>query len=723
MARRPNFTKSEQQEILKVLTKEFREDWQDRQIFARKRAQAVEDMFLPVRGVKSYPWEAASNVIPPMVAKAVRTVWARMVGALLNIDPVVQAMPINPRDAKSAEARQAYLNYQIRNEIPRFKKEVATWLLDLCNGGHALLLTWFEQCPDWQTEYLVDDNFIPILDEQTGELLEAVRKSDRDVLDGIFDDLISSRKSDEEWLVKFLDDDGILKEGDVFIDREDEDVRDDQLSVLIRKMMMIRRVRVESKLAEDFLVPSTSTGYQKENAHHMTYKLWMHPDDLVDVAGRRGFHQISPKDGDRLHNMLGHFLPDEERTQEVLDQLTGVESVWGITGHSRGMVRVLMHFRPWKIAGRTYDMIFYTLPLENKLIGWEYHSVLFGHNRRPVTDAVFIPLPQRAEGVGVWHMVSPYQEEASVLLNQMNDRGNLRNNPMLLAERNAGISTGALQSRAPGDILWVRNISQVQPLSWNVEPYNEFPMLTQMFAFGEQAAGVGDLQAGVAPNRPNAPRTARGTLALIGEGNVILDAHVHILHEAFTELIHQIDGLNAQFTSPEERFSITGKEELTISKRDFRARVRFFFSGNTSNTNPQVQQAVAQFLFENLAPHPFFTGEYLQMPLSAIKHQWRLLDHMIRQHAPGKDSEFILDPLEVLLEEAQQFRQQQAQQQQTLLEQELLTSEREAEREDMKAVTQALKTAGGVQKDRAEEERNIIEMLIGASQGQPENAS
>lgn len=717
MARRPDFSKKDQSEILKVLVEEFRLDWMDRDTWAAKRAQALEDMFHPMKGVKLYPWQGASNVVPPMVAKAVRTVWARLVGALLNIDPIIQAMPVNPRDAQSAEARQAYLNWQIRNEIPRFRKEISTWLLDLCNGGSSILLTWFEQFPEWTTEWFAVDNFEPILDQQ-GQFVEAVRKTDREVLDDIFEDLISASKSADDWIVKFLDEDGVEKKGEVFIDRKDEDVRDDQLSVLIKKMMMTRRVRISAEHAEDFLVPAASTGYQKEHAHHMTRKLWMHPDDIVNMAGRRGFHMLTKESADKLSMAVGHVISDEERSAQVLDTFTGIDSVWGVTGHRRGMLRIFEHYRPWKINGKTFDMIFYTLPILNKLLGWEYHATKFGHGRRPVTDGCFIPLTKRAEGAGVWHMVNPYQEEASVLINQMNDRGNLRNNPILLAEMNAGINAGSIRSRAPGDILWVRDVNRIRALDWQVEPYNEFPMLTQMFAFGEQAAGVGDLQSGVSPNRPNAPRTARGTLALIGEGNVTLDAHIMLVHEAFRELIFQIDGLNQQFTSPEQRFSITGKEELTITRKDFRARVRFFFSGNTSNTNPQVQQAVAQFLFEALAQHPFFTGEYVQMDQLALQGSWKLLNHFIKQHAPGKDANFVLGELETYLQAAQQAQQQQAQQQQELQQLQLQLAGQEAERDDLKVQTSAMKVAGDISDKKAGRQVNVLEMLNNSREAQ-----
>jgi hypothetical protein len=719
MPRLPKFSEEKQTEIVKILSEEFQQDVLDQDVWQDRRAQALDDLFSPSRGIKTYPWSGASNITPPLVAKAVRTVWPRLVGALLNIEPIVQAMAVDPRDQDSAEARAAYINYQVKNVIPRFKREISTWLLDLTNGGSSVLLTWFEQQDNWLADWMALDNSVPQFDPLTGELEQIFRKTDREVLEEIFsaEDILSAVKRGEEYKVKFLDDDGLEKQSEVFIDRDDKEVRDDQLSVLVKKMMRMRRVRVQSDRSENYVLPASASGYQRENSHHLARKIWMHAEDIEEFSGPREFNNLHKDEVQDLKRMVGFggagFEQDTE--EEVIDRFLGSEKVWGLTGTRKSQVRVLEHYRPWKIDGRRFDMIFWTIPSLNKLAGWDYHTARFRHGRRPVTDVAFIPITKRPHGAGIWHLTHPYQEEAAVLFNQMNDRGALRNNPILLAEQNSGINPTAVRERAPGDVLTVRSVDRISPLTWGVEPLNDLPLLQQVFAYSEQAAGVGDIQIGVQPNRPNAPRTARGTLALIGEGNIILDTHVMLIQEAFAELIHQIDGLNEQYIGPEERFSITGKEEQVIRQSDFRSRVRFFFSGNTTNTNPQVQQAVSQFLIQNLVEHPIFTGAFVEMPEIAIRTQWKLLNHFIKQHVPGKDSTFILPELEELMQIAQQIAQQKQQQLQALQEAQLGSEGRDQDRQDLDSQTKALKVAGDISQGRSQ---NILQLIQGGRESE-----
>lgn len=632
-------------------------DLHDRVDWIDKRTISIEEWLIPDKGTKNYPWRNASNITPPLIAKAVRTVWPRIVNAFFAAEPFVHVLPVDPQNRQDAEAREAFLNYLIKNEIPNFQREISTWFLDhVVHGSSALMIYWDqsrEMCPEYRIVEAFGQN------ASGGD----VRLTDREILEDMFEDLRRAKPLGNHTYSVTFGEDGFPYDAKVTIDRADPQVREYQASVTIEREFVEGNINIHNVDIEDLITPGTATGYQKEESHHLFRTFWLYPEDIQEKIASGEFFNLKDIDATKMALIRGDSLDhDLSIVKKAKDSLEGVQSIAGLSGAERNQLRVVECYYPWVVNGVPTQMIFYWIPAIKKLAGWEYHSVKFGHGRRPFVILPFLPIANRAHGIGLADMLDPLQQEAATIFNQMNDRENLTNNPVMLVEHNAGVNPNVFNALPPGSVVPVRNVERVRPLEWAKDPHSGLPIFQNLMAFAEQLAGVGDIQAGVQPTRPNAPRTARGTLALISEGNIILDTHIMIAQETFKEVLHQIDGLLRQYMPPERQFPITGREEPGfISQQNFRSRVKFFFTGNTVNTNIQQKQQTAQLLLQSLISHPFFTGQFIQMPPLAIEASWRLINYFAEQHLPGKDATFFFPGLDEVIGYAEQVQQAQNQ--------------------------------------------------------------
>ena len=76
-------------------------------------------------------------------------------------------------------------------------------------------------------------------------------------------------------------------------------------------------------------------------------------------------------------------------------------------------------------------------------------------------------------------------------------------------------------------------------------------------AYGEKLTGMSDLQMGRQSDRPNAPRTARQTVALLEEGNVRISLDSKVLREDMAGVLAHFWDLEYMFSPDEQFFRVT----------------------------------------------------------------------------------------------------------------------------------------------------------------------
>lgn len=81
-----------------------------------------------------------------------------------------------------------------------------------------------------------------------------------------------------------------------------------------------------------------------------------------------------------------------------------------------------------------------------------------------------------------------------------------------------------------------------------------------VLSYGEKLTGMSDMQLGRQPDRPNAPKTGRQTIALLEEGNVRISLDTKVLREDMSGVLRHIWDLECQFTSEDTFFRVTEED-------------------------------------------------------------------------------------------------------------------------------------------------------------------
>jgi len=175
--------------------------------------------------------------------------------------------------------------------------------------------------------------------------------------------------------------------------------------------------------------------------------------------------------------------------------------------------------------------------------------------------------------------------------------------------------------------------------SWGTAPLADMQIMDVALSFADRI-GVPPQFGGA--NTSGSPRTARGTLAIMSEGNLKIDVLIGLAQrEGFQELMQQLFGLYSVNMSDEKHFWATGRDRVRrpemISRRLMRGRYEFRFRGNTVNTNPEVQRTLSQIRYQVASTNPL----YAQDPVKFRE----LLRDFLEAHSDGTSVERILPDL------------------------------------------------------------------------------
>jgi hypothetical protein len=149
----------------------------------------------------------------------------------------------------------------------------------------------------------------------------------------------------------------------------------------------------------------------------------------------------------------------------------------------------------------------------------------------------------------------------------------------LRANHNQNTEAAAL---AASPAIGYRPASGFEPKTFKLEPGMAFPLdnpatdlreirITTDFsaatwkeqtvlAYGEKLTGMSDMQLGRQPDRPNAPKTGRQTIALLEEGNVRISLDTKVLREDMSAILGHLWELECQFTTDDTFFRVTEED-------------------------------------------------------------------------------------------------------------------------------------------------------------------
>ena len=134
---------------------------------------------------------------------------------------------------------------------------------------------------------------------------------------------------------------------------------------------------------------------------------------------------------------------------------------------------------------------------------------------------------------------------------------------------------------AVGPVIFAKPGSPVQDERFRYEPYTviasedpasvkvvnmqadlQYPIVKEqaIFGYAERVTGQSDMNIGRSTDRPNAPRTASGTIALIEEGNVRISLNTTFLREDMSIITGRFWELDSQFAPEKVFFRVTEED-------------------------------------------------------------------------------------------------------------------------------------------------------------------
>lgn len=222
----------------------------------------------------------------------------------------------------------------------------------------------------------------------------------------------------------------------------------------------------------------------------------------------------------------------------------------------------------------------------------------YGSSKRPLIEAVFIPIGDRPLGIGVGELQMPLLVELNALFNNRSDSASILLQPGGFYRPGSGFYPNRIPWR-PGTWLQVDNPQQ------DVSPFvptanmRETVALEQFLLAMSEDLGVSTFSTGSGPQRPNAPRTARGTLAIMQQDNIKMDYILIRLMPALVDLCQQTV-YQLRINGPDhETFRVVGSKSVkTISREDLEQDYDFYFEVDAVSANKEIQRIFATAAFQ-----------------------------------------------------------------------------------------------------------------------------
>lgn len=629
----------------KWLLSEIRQAIRDRRDLDLK-LELVRSLYWMDKDPGAVPWEGASDIHLPVIYEKIETSVPKVVNAFWGTEPIVHVKRVPsefmPEDTDNAER---LINWGIDEDIyPNFYDTSESWFRNaLRDGMSTVKCYWIRQ---W--EKTVEVHKIKGMYNEgsmTVDGIEVLEARPKDALEILYE--IFGKASDKHGLLgwkenkraKFVVEDEMFPEliGRSFdVDFIEERRRlyatvvmkpseyVDEINVHIyRQILKHDRPCVEVVEHEDLIVPYRTQNLQE--ADWVAQQYWLSPREVQQRIDE-GLFTVTDEQEKRLMSAAGgerqEELEDNDELKEQKDRVIGEsvnDSQHGTAADEDGEPdqftnnNKLLFFEIYILDdvdgdGEPIEVVYHMSYDLACIVSTEYLSELFPHNRRPFATIKYKSISDRWYGQGMGEILVPIQLEVNTIVNYVNNNQELINNPFFFYVPAATmVDPGIMKGISPGDGIPIGDINGVMFPKFHQEPLANLSAMDTLLLFADRIT-ISPMAAGSSQVR-NAPRTARGTLSLLAEGNVQLDNIItRWQRTGWEELMHQLMGLYQDYLPEEKYIYVTGDSGELARKRvlphEIRGRFMFTFTGNTVNTNREVLRSIAQVRYNTILTHP-----------------------------------------------------------------------------------------------------------------------
>lgn len=597
------------------------------------------------------PWDGAADIHLPIIMEKVETAVPKIVSALWRANPFVNVRSPGGGQADMVTKNvEKFANWAFRNDIPNMYLTLENFVRNMLIDGTAIgKVRWkrrVRRAIDTHVlkRYYRPGDTLPATGEEVSDIIE---KTDSDILAEIFG-LEDIDHSIVDWKllgkgrysVKFTEDGRVYK-GEALV--EPNDVIDEVVVRVFRDIIEQDSPEFDLVDIEDFAIPFRAKSI--EDAAWVAQKTWYTLEE-IDERVSSGDWNLSKAE---LATLKGSRRRGDEDSQTEYDRdtVTGETTAPGYGSTSTDGKFDTNRVPIWEVYCRDYAdggtepiNVIYFIPDDLQLvIGSEYHDDVFPHGQRPFVSASYVPVPNRFLGIGMAELLYAINLEVDDTISKVHNMTEIVVNPvMLYTPYGMSGNDKLLKGIKPGTWVPTTDVTSVRSLNYEQQP------LSLMHASFNTLIGYGDRMTfspavGGDSNYRNAPRTARGTLALMNQAEEKLSSIVEQMQAtAWKQLVTQVVSMYGRYVSIDKWFYVTGETKARrINPKDLRSNYMFEFSGSLTSVNREVQRMLAEKRFLALRMDPSYNTD-------PQARQYLVRDYM--QHmSEGQDVEHMLPAL------------------------------------------------------------------------------
>lgn len=622
----------------------IRQDIRDRRPVMDKRRFVRSTYFEDAPRTLRY--EGQSDIRLRLVTEKIEGTVPKIINAFWNADPIVHVQRVQKEfDENETDNNETFLNWVIDQGVSDFYATTEMWFRNALVDGVSVLYTYYD--------YVERDTVISMPMKswlQVGELDPALqapvqedrRKTPVEILFDYFGPFVSGPAARgileiepveggspdpaaevEDWdgvayRVSFVEDH--RRHDDTLVEFGNSD-RTDEVQIYVHRSVPVQDgVCVEVVEFEDIIVPFRTSDLQ--TAARVTRQHWKTLNEIRQLVDS-GEWNITEEEFERLENRVRgpgrqEEMPENEMLKRQKDRVSGEYGNDQGSGASSedeevkpyigSKILIFEVFCTDNVTGGLNSEVVYQIPYGlEKIVHAEYLEERWPHQRRPLAEAHYLRVSDRWYSIGMAELLAPIHVEVNAIINLVNEAQELINRPWFGYVPSAlQVDPETLETLEPGQGIPISDPNGLVFPKFPQQPLANLSAMDSLLLFADRLT-VSPQSVGSNQTR-NAPRTARGTLALLSEAGIKTDMFITALQRGgWREVIHQIHGLEAAFGDEEKYYYVTGEQQARkITQKEMAGRFMYRFSGNSVNTNREVMRNLAQVRYATLGQDPLY---------------------------------------------------------------------------------------------------------------------
>lgn len=525
---------------------------------------------------KLEPWEGSSDTGIPLEAITLRAIIARFVKTIFT-KPICNIIGRGQQDKEEAKIIQEYNEYTLQDEM-NFERKFYDIMMDVGLTGDGIgKLIEADESYDWEETYFT------LLHPTTGEpIIDPSTKNDFDI----------------DWPNGYP----------IEVEEDYEPMPDTITGVtpIVKEITVTKtdKTYFGTKLIpvdpKDLVLPDEADTYDYDELPWIGHKFNKNWHWLKERAGK-------VEDGEYDEEVIDRIKPDEEAGRVSTVPKIKLIEVWGRVD----LPIKVENADSTKGNSKVKEIIALYALEEGELLGW-IHNPYKG--KRMFFHWQIMPMPHRARGKSIPEFARGIRDLVDSLVNNMINRDTINSHPPFIYDETSGFDP-EVHMFGPQEFWGVNDKAKLGRLDMGNYSENRSQWVIE-FSMNllQKLFGVTDYTTGNDANSMN--KTARGIMAIIGEGNFSFDTMIAILqmtNKKFFEANIRMHAKMMKESAMEEKvFWVTEQQDnpyRKISGSLLSLNWNFMPRGTSVDNNVQRRRVDARESYEVLTKNLLFNPQ------------------------------------------------------------------------------------------------------------------